>query len=129
MFFGKTPDKQKTFKEKYTLEDRQKSFRNINSKYPDKIPVVVEKSVIKSGNNIPDIDRSKFLVPADLNVSAMSYVVRKRIKLEPHHALVLYFKDSHIQPSMKLISEIYKEEKDEEDGFLYITYAGENTFG
>ena len=32
------------------------------------------------------------------------------------------------RPTAHLMSTIYEEQKDE-DGFLYITYSGENTFG
>ena len=34
----------------------------------------------------------------------------------------------HLVPAAALMSAIYEENKDE-DGFLYMTYSGENTFG
>ena len=53
------------------------------------------------------------------------YVIRKRIKLAPDQAIFI-FVDEVLPPTAALMSSIYEEHKDE-DGFLYITYSGENT--
>ena len=83
--------------------------------------------VEKCGKNIPDIDKHKFLVPNDLTVGQFLYVIRKRIKLNQEQALFIYI--NNIIPSTnQLISQIYNEYSDP-DGFLYVQYAGENTFG
>ena len=55
------------------------------------------------------------------------YVIRKRIKLPPERAIFIFIRNV-IPQQASLMSTIYEEEKDE-DGFLYITYTGENTFG
>ena len=56
------------------------------------------------------------------------YVIRKRIKISPDKSIYLFI-DNHIMPATaQLISILYDEYKNE-DGFLYITYAGESTFG
>lgn len=52
------------------------------------------------------------------------YVIRKRIKLEPEKAIFIYV-DEVLPPTAALMSSIYEEFKDE-DGFLYVTYSGEN---
>ncbi|KAK6083286.1 autophagy protein 8 [Seiridium cupressi] len=82
---------------------------------------LVEKS------DIATIDKKKYLVPADLTVGQFVYVIRKRIKLSPEKAIFI-FVDEVLPPTAALMSSIYEEHKDE-DGFLYITYSGENTFG
>lgn len=41
---------------------------------------------------------------------------------------IFIFVDEVLPPTAALMSSIYEEHKDE-DGFLYITYSGENTFG
>lgn len=74
-----------------------------------------------------DIDKKKYLVPADLTVGQFHYVIRKRIKLAPEKALFLFCSNS-IPPNAALMSTVYEEQKDE-DGFLYIQYSGESTFG
>ena len=55
------------------------------------------------------------------------YVIRKRMKLSPEKAIYLFVNDK-MCPTSALLSQIYNENKDE-DGFLYIKYDGERTFG
>jgi len=86
--------------------------------------VIVEKA---EKSDIPDIDKKKYLVPADLTVGQFVYVIRKRIKLSPEKAIFI-FVNNVLPPTAALMSSIYEEHKDE-DGFLYIVYSGENTFG
>nr|GLL45679.1 autophagy-related protein 8C-like isoform X1 [Ipomoea trifida] len=106
------------------LERRQSESTRIREKYPERIPVIVEKA---ERSDIPDIDKKKYLVPADLTVGQFVYVVRKRIKLSAEKAIFVFVKNM-LPPTAALMSAIYEENKDE-DGFLYMTYSGENTFG
>ncbi|KAK4363900.1 hypothetical protein RND71_015258 [Anisodus tanguticus] len=70
---------------------------------------------------------SWYLVPADLTVGQFVYVVRKRIKLSAEKAIFIFVKNI-LPPTAAMMSAIYEDHKDE-DGFLYMTYSGENTFG
>ncbi len=114
-----------SFKTKHSFENRVSESGRIRSKYPDRIPIICEKANNKSGT--PDIDKNKYLVPFDLTVGQFLYVIRKRIKLPPEAALYIFINGSLPSTSM-LISTIYENEKDP-DGFLYILYSKENTFG
>lgn len=105
-------------------EKRKSEAERIRAKYPDRVPVICEKA---DRSDIPDIDKKKYLVPADLTVGQFHYVIRKRIKLAPEKALFLFCSNS-IPPNAALMSTVYEEQKDE-DGFLYIQYSGESTFG
>jgi len=69
----------------------------------------------------------RYLVPCDLTVGQFVYVIRKRIKLSPDKAIFIFI-DNVLPPTAALMSSIYDENKDE-DGFLYVTYSGETTFG
>ncbi|KAL5978639.1 Autophagy-related protein 8C-like [Asimina triloba] len=106
------------------LERRQAEAARIREKYPDRIPVIVEKA---ERSDIPDIDKKKYLVPADLSVGQFVYVVRKRVKVTSEKAIFIFVKNA-LPPIAALMSAIYEDHKDE-DGFLYMTYSGENTFG
>ena len=112
------------FKSKNTLEKRATESINIMSKYPDRLPVIVEKHHTCT---LPNIDKCKYLVPKDLTMGQFIYVIRKRIKLEPSQSLFISVKHSMV-PSSKTLFDIYNSNKDE-DGFLYIVYTNENTFG
>ncbi len=112
------------FKEQHSFEERQAESERIRAKYPDRIPVICERA---DKSNVADIDKKKYLVPADLTTGQFVYVIRKRLKLPPEQAIFL-FVNGIIPPTAALLNQIYEEHKDE-DGFLYITYSGENTFG
>ena len=112
-----------SFKNLYSADERIGESSRILLKYPDRVPIILEKS----GKEVPDIDKKKYLVPADLTVGQFCYVVRKRLKVNSEKAIFL-FVNGKIPPTASLISIIYSENKDN-DGFLYIKYAGENTFG
>ena len=106
-------------------QDRRRSESDrIRAKYPDRVPVICERA---DRSDVPDIDKKKYLVPADLTVGQFIYVIRKRIKLPPEKAIFI-FVDNVIPPTASLMSAVYEVQKDE-DGFLYVTYSGENTFG
>ncbi|VVA98318.1 unnamed protein product [Arabis nemorensis] len=113
-----------SFKQEHPLEKRQAEAFRIREKYPDRIPVIVERA---EKSDVPDIDKKKYLVPADLTVGQFVYVVRKRIKLSPEKAIFIFVKNI-LPPTAAIMSAIYEEHKDE-DGFLYMSYSGENTFG
>mmetsp|Transcript_40447 Transcript_40447/g.114531 ORF Transcript_40447/g.114531 Transcript_40447/m.114531 type:complete len:132 (+) Transcript_40447:671-1066(+) len=113
-----------SFKEEHPLEKRQGEAARIRDKYPERVPVIVEKA---EKSDIPEIDKKKYLVPSDLTVGQFVYVIRKRIRLSPEKAIFIFVKNV-LPPTAALMSSIYDDHKDE-DGFLYITYSGENTFG
>ena len=59
----------------------------IRTKYPDRVPVVVEKA---PRSDIQDIDKRKFLVPNDISVAQFMYIIRRRIQLPPEKAIFLF---------------------------------------
>ncbi|CAH1446360.1 unnamed protein product [Lactuca virosa] len=64
-----------SFKLEHPLEKRKSESSRIREKYPDRVPdkeVIVEKA---EKSDIPDIDKKKYLVPADLTMGQFLYVV------------------------------------------------------
>jgi GABA(A) receptor-associated protein len=112
------------YKKDTSLEQRKTESDAALKKYEDRIPVIVEAS---AKTDIPDIDKNKFLVPRNLTVGQFVYVIRNRIKISPEQAIFIFINET-IPPTASLLSDMYEKYKDE-DGFLYVTYAGENTFG
>ncbi|CAG9462628.1 unnamed protein product [Pedinophyceae sp. YPF-701] len=112
------------FRQEHPLEKRRAEAERIRDKYPDRIPVIVEKA---ERSDIPDIDKKKYLVPSDLTVGQFVYVIRKRIRLNPQQAIFI-FVNNVLPPTAALMASIYEDYKDP-DGFLYVTYSSENTFG
>ena len=114
----------KPFRDEFTFEKRKAEADKIRAKYPDRVPVIVEKTM---GSNIDPIDKKKYLVPGDLTIGQFVYVIRKRIKLSQEKAIFLFINNT-LPPTAALVSAIYDTHKDS-DGFLYVKYSGENTFG
>lgn len=113
------------FKERSSFVDRENESKRVRRKYPNRYPLIVEKAV--TSNIEQNIDKTKFLVPGDLTMGQMIYVIRKRIKLDPNTALFIFVDD--VMPTTNdVISNVYNNHKDD-DGFLYVKFSGENTFG
>lgn len=114
----------KSYKELHSFETRHEEHTRMKQKYPDRIPVIIEPAI---GCKLNVIDKKKFLVPHDLTIGQLLHVIRKRILLSKNEGLYIFI-DKKIPPSSALVMTIYEDCKDA-DGFLYITYTGENTFG
>ena len=104
---------------KYRINESKK----ILDKYPGKIPLIIEKSK----NCTYDINKNKYLLPTDIKVHQLNFIIRKRLNIKNSEALFIYI-NNIIPPNNNFIGEIYNDLKDT-DGFLYITYSSENTFG
>lgn len=113
------------FKRQHTYEERLEESRRVLNKYPDRKPIICEKS--KKAGNLPDIDKKKYLVPDDLTLGQFIFVVRQRLKLKAEEGLFLFI-NNKFMPVTSMIGQIYSQERDA-DGFLYIEYAKENVFG
>tara|TARA_B100001093_G_scaffold507229_1_gene567437 strand:+ start:550 stop:903 length:354 start_codon:yes stop_codon:yes gene_type:complete len=113
------------FQKKFSFDKRRLEANRIIEKFPDKIPIIVEQG---KSDKLPKIDKSKFLVPQDITVGQFMTIIRKRIKLSESDAFFLFVKNSVLPSNSTTMVNIYEAHKDE-DGFLYMTYCGENVFG
>ena len=113
-------------KENPDVEQRKRECDKIRNQFPDKIPIICEKD---PKSNIRDIDKTKYLVPADLTVSNFNLMIRKRIEIPQEAAFYLLANGKASITGDRLLSDVYDEYKDQEDGFLYIAYASELTWG
>ena len=115
-----------SFKSEHSFSKRLVESKRIMSKYNDRIPIICEKAK-NAGKNCPLIDKKKYLVPNDLTVAQFIYVIRKRLKLDSEKAMFIFI-NGQLPTNSHLICDLYEKNKDQ-DGFLYVTYALENTFG
>lgn len=113
------------FKEDFTFEKRQTESRKIHEKFPDRIACIIECS---RRSDLPALNKVKYLVPKDLTVSQFIHVIRKHIKIDRAEAIFLFMADGVMCTGCVTIEQAYELHHDE-DGFLYIQYSKETTFG
>jgi len=112
------------YKEEHPFEKRRAEGEKIRKKYPDRVPVIVEKA---PKARVGDLDKKKYLVPSDLTVGQFYFLIRKRIHLRPEDAL-FFFVNNVIPPTSATMGALYQEHH-EEDFFLYIAYSDESVYG
>lgn len=113
------------FKESFSFDERKEDSKKVLEKYKDRVPVIVQRA--HRCKEVPEIEKIKYIVPLDITIGQFIYVIRKRIKLDASQALFVFINGT-IPNISDIISTIYEKDK-EDDGFLYIYYSGENTFG
>ena len=107
----------------YFFVDTSLESKRLMLKYHDRVPVIV-----KPGNDrTPSMEKTKYLVPKTSTVGEFVSVVRKKTHIKSYQALFV-FVNSVLPPTNATIADVYSEHHDA-DGFLYITYTLENTFG
>lgn len=116
-----------SFKRKYTLNERKKLSSIMLAKDQRKVPVLL----LSPQNTTTFHKEEKFICPKDSAFTFFIIKVRKYIELSDTQALFfMSYKNGKtrlINPS-QTIGEVYNLNKDE-DGFLYIVYTTEDTFG
>ena len=108
------------------VTERKKECDKIRRQFPEKIPIICEKDPHSSIN---DIDKNKYLVNNDFTVSQFSCLIRKRINITNEQAFYLLVNAKTSITSDRPLYEIYERYRDPEDGFLYIAYSSELTWG
>ena len=116
-----------SFKNRYTFEQREADAIRVLSKYPDRVPIICERS--NSANNIdcPIINKNKYLVSKDMTMGQFMYVIRRKLRIPPEKGMFLFVNDYIISVS-QMVGDVYDYYK-HSDGFLYVSYGFENTFG
>lgn len=115
------------YKEDHAFEKRRAEGEKIRRKYPDRVPVIVEKApkarigdLVREKDqwnilwNNPFLipfycfqDKKKYLVPSDLTVGQFYFLIRKRISLRPEDAL-FFFVNNVIPPTSATMGSLYQ---------------------
>ena len=118
----------KTFKERFTYQDRQKKFSKFKEIYPKRVPVVLQpEQKHNSSSSLKPMKKNFYLFGEDVSVCKVLQFIRSEIKIGNETAVWLFV--NGIMPQMtSTLNSLYENNKDS-DGFLYIVYCGELTFG
>ena len=113
------------FKKEQDKESRIKQSKDLLDKYPNKLPVILEKDPT---SKIIEMKKTKFLLEKKSTVQQLQQMIRRKTSLKEEEALFLQVRAKFSITGVKTIEEIYKEYKDQ-DGFLYIIYTTELIYG
>lgn len=112
------------FKSDNSYDFRRQLYEKIHNAYPDCYPVIIERQ----NRQDPEILKHKFLVP---NMSTMILIIREarnHMNLNSPEDCIIFYVDGKLIPVSYLIDDVYEKYHDK-DGFLYLTYTTESTFG
>jgi GABA(A) receptor-associated protein len=118
-----------------TLQQKIEDSSRLLLKYPDRIPLIIEKEMSDSFLNLKNC---KYLIPKDMTVGDFLCIIRTKINktFNEKKAIFTFVKSvdkfnnsSYILiPMNNIMGDIYRTYK-LNDGYLYIKFGIENTFG
>jgi GABA(A) receptor-associated protein len=94
--------------------------------HPTKVPTIIEPGRRK--DNRYSMAQNKFLILREYSFQEFSQLLRNKLKLKANDSLYLIAGDNVIPTPDQSIARLYESCRDT-DGFLYITYASQETFG
>jgi len=114
------------FTEKHTFNERLSTAEKMLESYPDRVPVICEPS------NSPNIElkntfKTKYIIPKGVTMGKFLLTIRQQLDLTPEQAIYIFVNNT-LPPTASLVGDIYHRHK-AKDKFLYVCFAGENTFG
>jgi hypothetical protein len=110
-----------------SFEDRKKRSNSLLLKYPDKYPVILEKS--NKDKYLPKMEKNKLLVSNEMTTATIIQLLKKNIKVNENTSIYISILNKNIILSgSQSISYTYDNYKSD-DGFLYLEYCTENVFG
>lgn len=113
------------FQMMYTFGERKMESERLRHKFPEHIPLIIEPS---DTHRTSKLEKPRQLFKECVEISQIIISIRRQIKLNEKEALFLFVANRVVPALNKTIGELYNEHADK-DGFLYITYSVEHTYG
>ena len=116
---------------KTILSDREQEFEKVCTRYPNKIPVILNLDVTPDAFILPTDPETtssniqiKYLISNDMTYGGFLHFIRKKIPdLKPEHGLILLVNE--VMPPMSKLMNIDFSQTD----FLIVHIVSENVFG
>ena len=114
------------YRRTHTFEERREAAAAVRRQHPHRVPVVCQPAAT---SKLQAPCKTRYLVPRALAVQQFLFVVRRNAKLSSQEALFLFAGDDYTLTSGTMTIGDLDENRRDADGFVYIFYAEENTFG
>ena len=75
----------------FNKASRIEEVQGIRSKFPNKVPVIVER--FHKERSLPQLDKTKFLVPQELTMSQFVTIIRNRMAISATQTFFLLIED------------------------------------
>ena len=117
-FFYKLKELNFNFKINNSLKDRIDCYKQIITKYPNKIPIICEK--YPKCNDIEELNKTKFLIDKTHKIKEFLILLEKKINFS--HPICLIINEKIIDEN-ETLENLYNKYKDKEDNMLYCFYS------
>ncbi|CAK87182.1 unnamed protein product (macronuclear) [Paramecium tetraurelia] len=125
----------KTYKDVIPLEERKEKYNYYKQKYPKCVPIILQR---QNNCNLIFLDRPEVLLDEEKTGNQLIQYLKDQLKEKSlNNSFYVYFtttdnegnsQDTMLQMEDK-IKQIAEKYKDKEDGFLYLKYDYQQTFG
>lgn len=113
------------FHKAHTFEKRKEEADRLLKKHAGRlVPVIVYRD--ENDQSVPELQKHKYLVP-DITAGQFMYTIRQHIVLRAEQAMFFFVNKQLVSPQ-KTMWQLYREQVSP-DGFMYMIYRGESTFG
>lgn len=116
----------KHYLDQEVLNKRIELSEKLRKQYPDHIPAIVKRS--SKENYLDKMSNEQFLIPNYMTVGAFVNFLTNRLRIHSIYSIWIYSDGNVLSNRTQRISEIY-DQYVSMDGFLYLTYRSEESFG
>ena len=110
------------YKNNFSLIERKSTFKGINEKYPNKIPIICEKHPKSKLNKI---EKTRFLINNEMTLNEFKLLIEKYFFDKSE--IYIFINDKFIHANLPM-KELYNKYKDDDDNFLYCFYSETDDF-
>ena len=131
------------FQDQTSFAERARIGAKARERFPMRAPIIVQRHQhsdlrrdhedppVEVGNGDAPRPYMKLLVPLDMHMGALQFLIRRRLRMSPTRALFFFVHNDgnyHLVHGGMRISDVYGTHA-ADDALLYIVYAFESTFG
>ena len=109
-----------------SLEKRQAISQRLLSTYPDRVPILIGRAELM---RTPEVSCHKYMAPRNITFAKFLSDIRVNIPDIDSTVALFFFVGNGVLPVASLLMETIYDKHKSSDGFLYVIYTAENTFG